>query len=152
MMELSKGLISTYLVSIVLFAGVLVLGFIIENPDVAGQIVGLPLWLKISVIVLPILVALYDYAYPRLRDKILAGEDIQFTQGGLTTFLMIVAVTFVYTIAMTPSVLTPFVGNSAEALIPVIGGMALIIWNFLKPRYGYLMENVMVTGSSEDSA
>jgi hypothetical protein len=33
----------------------------------------------------------------------------------------------------------------------VIGGMALIIWNFLKPRYGYLMENVTVTGSAENS-
>lgn len=147
MKMLEKGKLSTYLVSIVLFAGVLLVGFIIQNPEVMATIIGLPLWLKISGIILPILVTLFDYAYPRLSDKILKGEDTQFTQGGLTTFLMIVAVTLIYTIAMAPSLLTPFLGNSAEALIPIIGGMALIIWNFLKPRYGYLMENIMITGS-----
>ena len=147
---MEKGKLSTYLVSIVLFAGVLLLGFIIQNTEVMATIMGLPLWLKISGIILPILVALFDYAYPRLRDKVLKGEDTQFTQGGLTTFLMIVAVTLIYTIAMAPSLLSPFLGNSAEALIPIIGGMALIIWNFLKPRYGYLMKNVMITGSKTE--
>jgi len=150
MKTLEKGKLSTYLVSIVLFAGVLLLGFIIQNTEVMATIMGLPLWLKISGIILPILVALFDYAYPRLRDKVLKGEDTQFTQGGLTTFLMIVAVTLIYTIAMAPSLLSPFLGNSAEALIPIIGGMALIIWNFLKPRYGYLMKNVMITGSKTE--
>lgn len=149
---MEKGKISTYAVSIVLFAGVLLLGFIIQNPEVMVKVMGLPLWLKISGIILPILIALFDYAYPRLSEKVLKGEDTQFTQGGLTTFLMIVAVTLVYTIAMAPSLLSPFLGNSAEALIPIIGGMALIIWNFLKPRYGYLMENIMITGSKNNDS
>lgn len=135
------GKFSTTLLSLILLAGVLTLGFAIQNPAVLQTLFGIPLWAKIGTFLIAVLAIVFDYAYPRMKNVAVSGEELVITQGMFTSLLMGLATIAVYVVAMNPAILQPLLGDYFLSYGSMIGGIALIAWNFLKPRYGEFVDN-----------
>lgn len=134
MVQLGKA--SSALLAIVAFIGVAVLGLIIYNPAYLEVIIGLPLFIKIGAFLIAVLTIFLNYVTPRIDDIMVPGKELVVTQGALSTLLMGFVTIVVYVIAMNPTIILPLVGDAGAAYITVIGGVAAIAWNILKPRYG----------------
>ena len=127
----SNGKLSTWLLSI----GLIVFGLLATNPDYLQSLLGQSIYLRYGAVILAILLAFYNYYYPRLKKMVDTGEEPTIDNGKISTFLATAVMLFIGVFVADPALLKQLIGNVAYASYgPFILAIIIAIYNQQFPR------------------
>lgn len=131
MTEISNGSISTG----IMFVALIILGVIAQNPDYLNTILGGSIALKFGAFLAAIIVAFYNYYYPRMQKLVETGEPIKLDNGKISTFLATTATIVLGVCVASPDLLSNVLTELGFAqYIPFIGAVVLAVYNYKYPR------------------
>ena len=127
----NNGKLSTWILSI----GLIVFGLLATNPDYLQALMGQSLYLRYGAVILAIIIAFYNYYYPRLKKIVDTGEEPTIDNGKISTFLATAMMLFIGVFIADPTLLKQLMGNVAYASYgPLILALIVAIYNQQFPR------------------
>ena len=127
----SNGKMSTWLLSL----GLIVFGLLATDPQYLQAIVGQSIFLRYGVVILAILLAFYNYYYPRMKKIVDTGEEPTIDNGKISTFLATAVMLFIGVFVADPTLLQQLIGGTPYAsYIPLILALITAIYNQQFPR------------------
>lgn len=133
---MDTGRITTMIATLFLFGVVVVIGTLAQNPEYLQWFLCLPVYVKFGVLITAIFIAIYDFAYPRVKDALDTGLGLQFNMGSISTYLMTFTIIILTVIVDQPNLLQPILREN-YGLFTLMGLPVLIaILNLIKPRTG----------------
>ncbi len=128
---INNGKLSTWLLTI----GLIVFGLLATDPIYLQALMGQSLYLRYGAVLLAILLAFYNYYYPRLKKMVETGEEPTIDNGKISTFLATAVMLIMGVFAADPTLLKQVVGDVAYANYgPLIITLIVAIYNQLFPR------------------
>lgn len=145
MEDISNGKLSTILLS----AALVIFGLIATDPQYLQALLGDSLFLRWGGFILAVLLAFYNYYFPRLKKVVETGEEIKWDNGKLSTFAATAAMLFIGVFVADPTLLKQLLGDAAYAKFGALILAALVmVYNGKYPRN----EQSQLTGSQDVSA
>ncbi len=127
----NNGKISTWLLTI----GLIVFGLLATDPSYLQALMGHSLYLRYGAVLLAIILAFYNYYYPRLKKMADTGEEPVIDNGKISTFLATAAMLLMGVFVADPTLLKQVIGDAAYANYgPLIVTLIIVIYNQLFPR------------------
>jgi hypothetical protein len=131
---MDNGKISTLIATLFLFGIVIFIGILSQNPDILKDIIGLPFYTMVGGLTIAILIGIYDYANPRIKEVIETGSRLQLTRPGIITVIFDLLIITLTIITTTPTLIEPILKEN-YLLFTVIGLPVLMaILKLLNPR------------------
>ena len=126
-----NGKLSTWLLTI----GLVVFGLLATDPGYLQALMGASLYLRYGAVILAILLAFYNYYYPRLKKMVDTGEVPLIDNGKISTFLATAAMLLMGVFVADPTLLKQVLGEVAYANYgPLILTLVIALYNQLFPR------------------
>lgn len=126
-----NGKLSTWLLTI----GLVVFGLLATNPGYLQALMGSSLYLRYGAVLLAILLAFYNYYYPRLKKMEDTGEVPPIDNGKISTFLTTAAMLLMGVFVADPTLLKQVLGGVAYANYgPLVVTLVIALYNQLFPR------------------
>lgn len=96
---------------------------------------GQSLYLRYGAVLLAIILAFYNYYYPRLKKMVDTGEGPAIDNGKISTFLATAAMLLMGVFVADPTLLKQVLGDAAYASYgPLIATLIIALYNQLFPR------------------
>lgn len=127
----NNGKLSTWLLTI----GLVVFGLLATDPSYLQALMGQSLYLRYGAIILAVILAFYNYYYPRLKKMIDTGGKPTIDNGKISTFLATAVMILMGVFVADPALLKQLIGDVAYASYgPLIVTLIIALYNQLFPR------------------
>ena len=128
---IDNGKLNTWLLTI----GLVIFGLLATNPGYLQALMGSSLYLRYCAVLLAILVAFYNYYYPRLKKMADTGEIPPIDNGKISTFLATAVMLLMGVFVADPTLLKQVLGAVAYANYgPLVITLIIALYNQLFPR------------------
>jgi hypothetical protein len=127
----NNGKVSTWVLSI----GLVVFGLLATNPQYLQSLMGGSMYLRYGAALLAVILAFYNYYYPRLKKMVDTGEEPSIDNGKISTFLVTAVMLFMGVFIADPTLLERLLGGVAYASYgPLILALIVVLYNQQYPR------------------
>lgn len=129
---MNNGKLSTQLLTIVLIV-VAIMGLVASNTDLLQGILG-NAYIKYGAFIGFVLLAFYNYYFPRLKKMVAGGEEVEIDNGKISTFHATAFMLFASVIIANPVAFNSIVGDQLGGTILSILTIVVAIYNNAYPR------------------